>query len=264
MEQYHRLLRLVLKKGKWKLDRTNTGIYSVFGVQERFDLRESFPLLTTKKLHVRSIIHELLWFLRGDTNVRYLNEHGITIWDKWADISGDLGRIYGAQWRNWRTLEGRSIDQIKLVIDQIRTNPNSRRLVVDAWNVGELNQMILAPCHNLFQFYVQGDELSCHLYQRSADLFLGVPFNIASYSLLTLMMAQVCRLHPAELIHTFGDLHLYQNHLEQAHLQLQRTCRPLPQMCLNPDIHEIDEFRFGDFHLVGYHPYPTIKAPVSV
>lgn len=264
MEKYHRLLRLVLKKGKWKLDRTNTGTYSVFGVQERFDLRKSFPLLTTKRLHVRSIIHELLWFLRGDTNTSYLNEHGITIWDKWADVSGNLGRIYGAQWRDWHAPAGASIDQIQSVIDQIRANPNSRRLVVSAWNVAELDQMALPPCHTLFQFYVQGGEISCHLYQRSADLFLGVPFNIASYSLLTLMIAQVCRLRPLELIHTFGDLHLYYNHLEQARLQLQRDCRPLPRMQLNPKRHEIDEFHFGDFRLIGYHPHPVITATVSV
>jgi thymidylate synthase len=264
MEQYHRLLRLVLKKGKWKLDRTNTGTLSVFGVQERFDLQEFFPLLTTKKMHVRSIIYELLWFLRGDTNVRYLNKNRVTIWDKWADVNGGLGRIYGAQWRSWRTPEGTAIDQIQSVIDQIRANPNSRRLVVSAWNVGELDQMVLAPCHALFQFYVQDGEISCHLYQRSADLFLGVPFNIASYSLLTLMVAQVCDLRPLELVHTFGDLHLYQNHLEQAYLQLQRDCRILPQMRLNPNVREIDEFRFGDFYLVGYHPHPTIKAPISV
>jgi|SRR6185437_6132927 len=264
MEQYHRLLRLVLKKGKWKLDRTNTGTFSVFGAQERFDLRDCFPLLTTKKMHVRSIIHELLWFLRGDTNIRYLNENRVTIWDKWADVNGDLGRIYGAQWRNWRAPKGITIDQIQSVIDQIRANPNSRRLVVSAWNVGELDQMVLAPCHAFFQFYVQDGELSCHLYQRSADLFLGVPFNIASYSLLTLMVAQVCNLRPLELVHTFGDLHLYQNHLQQAHLQLQRDCRTLPQMRLNPKVHEIDEFRFEDFYLAGYHPHPAIKAPVSV
>ncbi|QQY07960.1 MAG: thymidylate synthase [Candidatus Xiphinematobacter sp.] len=264
MEQYQRLLRLVLEKGKWKLDRTKTGTLSVFGAQERFDLRECFPLLTTKRMHVRSIIHELLWFLRGDTSVHYLNENRVTIWNKWADAEGNLGRIYGAQWRNWRTLEGKPVDQIQSVIDHIRTNPNSRRLVVSAWNVGELDQMVLAPCHAIFQFYVQDGEISCHLYQRSADLFLGVPFNIASYSLLTLMVAQVCNLRPFELVHTFGDLHLYQNHLEQAHLQLQRKCRILPQMYLNPKVHEIDEFRFGDFYLVGYHPHPTIKAPVSV
>ncbi|ALJ56585.1 Thymidylate synthase 2 [Candidatus Xiphinematobacter sp. Idaho Grape] len=264
MEQYHRLLRLVLKKGKWRLDRTNTGTLSVFGVQERFDLREFFPLLTTKRMHVRSIIYELLWFLRGDTNVRYLNKNRVTIWDKWADVNGSLGRIYGAQWRSWRTPEGTAIDQIQSVIDQIRANPSSRRLVVSAWNAGELDQMALAPCHTLFQFYVQDGEISCHLYQRSADLFLGVPFNIASYSLLTLMVAQVCNLRPLELVHTFGDLHLYQSHLEQAYLQLRRDCRILPQMRLNPNVHEIDAFRFRDFYLVGYHPHPTIKAPVSV
>jgi thymidylate synthase len=264
MEQYQRLLRLVLEKGKFKSDRTGTGTFSVFGAQERFDLRASFPILTTKKLHLRSIIYELLWFLRGDTNIRYLNDHQVTIWDEWADASGDLGRIYGAQWRDWRTPEGSSIDQIKSVISQIQKNPDSRRLIVSAWNVGELNRMSLAPCHALFQFYVQEGELSCQLYQRSADLFLGVPFNIASYALLTLMVAQVCGLRPGEFIHTFGDLHLYQNHLEQARLQLQRECRRLPQMKLNPNIREIEEFSFEDFHLVGYDPHPAIKAPIAV
>lgn len=264
MEQYQQLLQLVLKKGKFKCDRTGTGTYSVFGVQERFDLRESFPLLTTKKLHMRSIIYELLWFLRGDTNIRYLNEHGVTIWDEWADVSGNLGRIYGAQWRDWRTPEGGSVDQIETVLDQIQKRPESRRLVVSAWNPGELNRMSLAPCHALFQFYVQDGELSCQLYQRSADLFLGVPFNIASYSLLTLMVAQVCGLRPGEFIQTFGDLHLYQNHLEQARLQLQRKCRLLPKMQLNPKVRSLNKFRFEDFKLVGYNPHPAIKAPIAV
>ncbi len=264
MEQYQRLLQCVLEKGKFKSDRTGTGTLSVFGTQERFDLRQSFPLLTTKKLHLRSIIYELLWFLRGDTNIRYLKDHQVHIWDEWANASGDLGRIYGAQWRDWRTPEGRSIDQIDSVVSEIQNNPDSRRLVVSSWNVGELDRMSLAPCHALFQFYVQDGELSCQLYQRSADLFLGVPFNIASYSLLTLMIAQVCGLRPGEFIHTFGDLHLYQNHLEQARRQLQRKCRPLPQMQLNPDIRELRQFSFEDFALLGYDPHPPIKAPIAV
>jgi len=264
MEQYHRLLRMVLKEGKSKSDRTGTGTLSVFGAQERFDLRTSFPLLTTKKVHLRSLIYELLWFLRGDTNVRYLKENNVTIWDDWADSSGNLGRIYGAQWRGWRTPEGSSIDQLRTIVDQIRRDPDSRRHVVSAWNAGELDRMALAPCHALFQFYVHDGELSCQLYQRSADLFLGVPFNIASYSLLTLMVAQICGLRPGEFIHTFGDLHLYQNHLEQANLQLRRECRPLPQMQLNPDVRELDKFSFEDFHLVGYNPHPPIQAPIAV
>jgi len=264
MQQYHRLLRLVLEQGKYKSDRTGTGTYSVFGAQERFDLRETFPLLTTKKLHLRSIIHELLWFLNGDTNVTYLRENKVTIWDEWADENGDLGRVYGAQWRDWRNSQGQSVDQITEVIDQIRKNPDSRRLIVSAWNPGEISQMALAPCHALFQFYVQDGELSCQLYQRSADLFLGVPFNIASYALLTLMVAQVCGLKPGEFIHTFGDLHLYSNHLDQAREQLNRDFRPLPRMRLNPDVKEIGDFRYEDFTLEGYDPHPAIKAPISV
>jgi thymidylate synthase len=264
MHQYQELLRLVLQRGKVKADRTGTGTYAVFGAQARFPLAEGFPLLTTKKLHLKSIIHELLWFLRGDTNVRSLHEQGVTIWDEWADADGNLGRIYGAQWCDWRTADGRSIHQIDRVIEQIVRDPDSRRLIVSAWNVGELDQMALPPCHTLFQFHVQDQELSCQLYQRSADLFLGVPFNIASYALLTLMVAQVCRLQPGTFVHTFGDLHLYANHLAQARLQLTREPRPLPQMKLNPAVRNIHDFRFEDFQLVGYEPHPVIKAPIAV
>ena len=264
MKPYHDLLRLVLEKGKFKADRTGTGTYSVFGAQERFDLRESFPLVTTKKLHLRSIIHELLWFLKGDTNIGYLHDQKVTIWDEWADDSGDLGRIYGAQWRDWRGPDGSTVDQIAKLVEDIRKNPDSRRLVVTAWNPAELHLMALSPCHALFQFYVQEGELSCQLYQRSADLFLGVPFNIASYALLTLMIAQVCGLKPGDFVHTFGDLHLYANHLEQAKEQLTREPRPMPIMRLNPNVKEIDAFQFEDFELVGYDPHPAIKAPIAV
>src|SRR3954470_1050521 len=256
MLQYHELLRLVLDKGKFNPDRTGTGTYSVFGAQARFPLSDGFPLLTTKKVHLKSIIHELLWFLRGDTNVGYLNERGVTIWNEWAKPDGSLGRVYGAQWCDWRTPDGRSINQIDQVIQQIRTTPNSRRLIVSAWNVGELEQMALPPCHTLFQFFVQDGELSCQLYQRSADLFLGVPFNIASYALLTVMVAQVCDLKPGTFVHTFGDLHLYSNHLEQAKLQLSREPKPLPQLQLNPRVKNIHDFRYEDFELVGYDPHP--------
>jgi len=259
MRQYLRLLRLVLEEGGRKSDRTGTGTLSVFGAQEHFDLREGFPVLTTKKLHLRSIIHELLWFLRGDTNTAYLHEHGVTIWDEWADANGDLGRVYGAQWRDWRGPDGTRIDQIQGVIDAIRKNPDSRRLVVTAWNPGELHLMALAPCHALFQFHVIDGTLSCHLYQRSADLFLGVPFNIASYALLTLMVAQVCHLQPGRFV-----LHLYTNHLDQARLQLTRTPRQLPTMKLNPDVTDIAAFRHEDFELAGYDPHPPIKAPIAV
>jgi thymidylate synthase len=264
MQEYHQLLRLVLERGKIKNDRTGTGVRSVFGAQARFPLASSFPLLTTKKLHLKSIIYELLWFLRGDTNVKYLNEHGVSIWNEWADPAGNLGRIYGAQWCDWRAADGRSIHQIDSVIQQIRQNPDSRRLIVSAWNVGEIGQMALPPCHALFQFAVQEGELSCQLYQRSADLFLGVPFNIASYALLTLMVAQVCQLKPGDFVHTFGDLHLYSNHLDQAKLQLTREPRPLPQMKLNPEIVNIHDFKFEDFQLTGYDPHPPIKAPIAV
>lgn len=264
MLQYHQLLRLVLEQGKFKTDRTGTGTYALFGAQSRFPLSDGFPLLTTKKLHVKSIIHELLWFLRGDTNIRYLNENGVTIWDEWADEQGELGRIYGAQWCDWRTPDGESINQIDQVIDQLKRTPDSRRHIVSAWNVGELDRMALPPCHALFQFFVQDGELSCQLYQRSADLFLGVPFNIASYALLTLMVAQVCDLKPGTFVHTFGDLHLYANHLDQAKLQLTREPRPLPRMRLNPAIKNIHEFRYEDFELVGYDPHPSIKAPIAV
>ena len=264
MRQYHDLLRLVLERGRPRSDRTGTGTLSIFGAQTRFDLRETFPLLTTKKLHIKSIIYELLWFLRGDTNVRYLNEHGVTIWDEWADKEGDLGRVYGAQWRDWRGQNDVHVDQIENVIAQIKSTPQSRRLIVSAWNPAEIEKMALPACHVLFQFYVQDGELSCQLYQRSADLFLGVPFNIASYSLLTLMVAQVCDLKPGDFVHTFGDLHLYRNHLEQAHEQLARDFRPLPRMKLNPAIKNIRDFQFEDFQLIGYDPHPTIKAPIAV
>ncbi|HMJ06669.1 MAG TPA: thymidylate synthase [Chthoniobacterales bacterium] len=264
MRQYHDLLRLVLESGKARSDRTGVGTISVFGAQARFDLRENFPLLTTKKLHLKSIVHELLWFLRGETNVRSLNEAGVTIWNEWADAQGDLGRVYGAQWTDWRGADGTQVNQIDDVIAQIRTNPNSRRLIVSAWNPAEIATMALPPCHVLFQFYVSEGELSCQLYQRSADLFLGVPFNIASYALLTLMVAQVCDLKPGEFIHTFGDLHLYQNHLAQTREQLTRAFRPLPVMRLNPMIKNIHDFRFEDFTLENYDPHPAIKAPIAV
>ena len=264
MREYHDLLRLVLEKGAPRRDRTGTGTLSVFGAQARFDLRERFPLLTTKKLHLKSIIHELLWFLRGDTNVRSLNEKGVTIWDEWADENGELGPVYGAQWIRWRGADGAVSNQIDDVIAEIKRNPESRRLIVNAWNVAEIDAMALPPCHVLFQFYVRDGELSCQLYQRSADLFLGVPFNIASYALLTMMVAQVCDLRPGEFIHTFGDLHLYQNHLEQAHEQLSREFRPVPRMQLNAAVKSIYDFRFEDFTLTDYDPHPAIKAPIAV
>ncbi|HUP43881.1 MAG TPA: thymidylate synthase [Thermoanaerobaculia bacterium] len=264
MQQYLTLVRHILDSGAPKSDRTGTGTRSVFGYQMRFDLAAGFPLLTTKKLHLRSIIYELLWFLAGDTNVRYLNENRVTIWDEWADGNGGLGPVYGHQWRSWPAADGRHIDQIGMVIDQIRRNPDSRRHIVSAWNVGDLDRMALAPCHALFQFYVAGGRLSCQLYQRSADVFLGVPFNIASYALLTLMVAQVCDLEPGEFVHTFGDAHLYTNHLDQARLQLQREPRPLPTMRLNPAVRSIFDFKFGDFTLENYDPHPSIKAPIAV
>jgi thymidylate synthase len=264
MREYHDLLRLVLEKGKRKSDRTGTGTLAVFGAQARFDLRGKFPALTTKKLHLKSIIYELLWFLRGETNVRWLQERGVTIWDEWADANGNLGRVYGAQWCDWRTADGRSINQIDNVITQIKANPDSRRHMVSAWNPGEVDGMALPPCHAMFQFFVQDGELSCQLYQRSADLFLGVPFNIASYALLTQMVAQVCGLKPGDFVHTFGDLHLYSNHLEQVNLQLSREPRPLPVMKLNPAVTDIHDFQFEDIELTGYDPHPGIKAPIAV
>ena len=264
MQQYQQLLRLVLEQGKVKPDRTGTGTYSVFGAQTRFPLAEGFPVLTTKKLHLKSIIYELLWFLRGETNVRWLQERGVTIWNEWADKDGNLGRVYGAQWCDWRTADGRSIHQIDRVIEQIKKNPDSRRLIVSAWNVGEVEQMALPPCHTLFQFFVQDGALSCQLYQRSADLFLGVPFNIASYALLTRMVAQVCGLQAGDFVHTFGDLHLYANHLEQAKLQLTRAPRALPVLKINPAVTDIHAFQFEDFTRENYDPWPAIKAPIAV
>jgi thymidylate synthase len=264
MRQYLDLLQRILDRGVVKEDRTGTGTISLFGEQMRFDLGEGFPLVTTKKLHLKSIIHELLWFIRGDTNTAYLKEHGVRIWDEWADERGDLGPVYGHQWRSWTGPGGETVDQLAEVIETIRTNPDSRRLIVSAWNVGDLPHMALPPCHLLFQFYVAGGRLSCQLYQRSADVFLGVPFNIASYSLLTMMVAQVTGLAPGEFVHTFGDAHLYQNHLEQARLQLTREPRKLPTMTLDPEISAIEDFRFEHFRLAGYEPYAHIKAPVAV
>ncbi|HEY4575044.1 MAG TPA: thymidylate synthase [Thermoanaerobaculia bacterium] len=264
MRAYQDLLQHILDHGTPKPDRTGTGTLSVFGYQMRFDLSQGFPLLTTKKLHLRSIIHELLWFLAGDTNVRYLHEHGVTIWDEWADAEGELGPVYGAQWRSWPTPDGGAIDQIARLIAGIRANPDSRRHIVSAWNVAEIDRMALPPCHALFQFWVGAGRLSCQLYQRSADVFLGVPFNIASYALLTMMVAQVCGLAPGDFVHTLGDAHLYQNHLEQARLQLTREPRPLPTMTLNPEVESIFDFHFEDFTLSGYDPHPAIKAPIAV
>lgn len=264
MKQYQDLLRLILDEGTVKTDRTGTGTKSVFGHQMRFDLSQGFPLLTTKKLHLKSIIYELLWFLRGDTNVKYLQDHGVRIWNEWADEKGELGPVYGHQWRSWPDYTGGHIDQIQQVIHQIKTSPDSRRIIVSAWNVAEVEHMALPPCHLLFQFYVADGKLSLQLYQRSADTFLGVPFNIASYALLTLMMAQVCGLQPGDFIHTTGDTHLYLNHLEQAELQLTRTPRPLPQMILNPEVKDLFAFKFEDFVLEDYLPYPHIPATVSV
>lgn len=264
MEQYHDLMRRVLETGTKKEDRTGTGTLSVFGHQMRFDLSEGFPLVTTKKLHLKSIIHELLWFLKGDTNIAYLKENGVRIWDEWADENGDLGPVYGAQWRSWGAADGHTIDQISNVIDRIKTNPDDRRLIVSAWNVGEIPKMALPPCHAFFQFYVADGKLSCQLYQRSADIFLGVPFNIASYALLTMMVAQVTGLKPGEFIHTLGDAHLYSNHLEQAREQLSRTPYRLPEMHLNPHVKTIFDFKFEDFELVGYEAHPHIKGAVAV
>jgi len=264
MKQYLDLMRHVREHGIRKEDRTGTGTLSVFGYQMRFDLAEGFPLVTTKKVHLRSILHELLWFLQGDTNIRYLHENKVTIWDEWADENGDLGPVYGHQWRSWPTAGGGSVDQISQVVGQIRNNPDSRRIIVSAWNVGEIDRMALPPCHAFFQFYVANGRLSCQLYQRSADIFLGVPFNIASYALLTLMMAQVTGLEPGDFVHTFGDAHLYLNHLEQAGLQLSRTPHPLPHMRINPAVDDLFAFRFEDFELQDYDPHPHIKAPVAV
>jgi thymidylate synthase len=264
MRQYLELMERILADGAEKGDRTGTGTLSVFGHQMRFDLREGFPLVTTKRVHLKSIIHELLWFLRGDTNVRYLHEHGVTIWDEWADAQGELGPVYGRQWRSWATPDGRTIDQISDVVSALKRNPDSRRLIVSAWNPADVDKMALPPCHCLFQFYVARGKLSCQLYQRSADVFIGVPFNIASYALLTLMMAQVSGLAPGEFIHTLGDAHLYRNHIEQAELQLTRPPRPLPHMQLNPEVKDLLAFRFEDFSLQGYEPHPHIKAAVAV
>ncbi len=264
MRNYLELMQHVLDNGTKKSDRTGTGTVSVFGYQMRFDLSQGFPLVTTKKCHMKSIIHELLWFLQGDTNIRYLKENGIKIWDEWADENGELGPVYGKQWRSWATTDGQTIDQIKVAVDQLKNNPDSRRIIVSAWNVGELDQMALAPCHAFFQFYVADGKLSCQLYQRSADIFLGVPFNIASYALLTMMMAQVCGLKAGDFVHTFGDAHLYLNHMEQTQLQLSREPRPLPRMHINPDVTDIFAFKYEDFTLDGYDPYPAIKAPVAV
>jgi thymidylate synthase len=264
MKQYHDLMRTVLEHGLRKDDRTGTGTLSLFGHQARYDLADGFPLVTTKKVHTRSIIHELLWFLKGDTNVQYLHDNKVTIWDEWADERGELGPVYGKQWRSWQTADGRTVDQISQVIEQIRRDPNSRRLMVVAFNPGEIEKMALPPCHAFFQFYVAGDRLSLQMYQRSADVFLGVPFNIASYALLCMIVAQVTGLKPGEFIHTTGDTHLYLNHLEQAKLQLSREERPLPTMRLNPDIQSIFDFKYEDFELVGYDPHPAIKAEVAV
>ena len=264
MQQYLDLLQHILDHGVRKNDRTGTGTLSCFGYQMRFDLQQGFPLVTTKKLHLKSIVHELLWFLKGETNIAYLKENGVSIWNEWANQEGELGPVYGKQWRSWTGADGKTIDQVKDVISQIKNNPDSRRMIVSAWNVAELPEMALMPCHALFQFYVADGKLSCQLYQRSADVFLGVPFNIASYALLTMMMAQVCDLEPGEFIHTFGDVHIYNNHLEQVHLQLSRTPYHLPSMRLNPEVKDIFEFKFEDFTLENYQFHPAIKAPVAV
>lgn len=264
MKQYQHLMQRILNEGVEKGDRTGTGTISVFGHQSRYDLQEGFPVITTKKLHLRSIIYELLWFLKGDTNTQYLNENGVKIWDEWADKNGDLGHIYGYQWRSWPAPDGNHIDQITQVIDQLKNNPNSRRLIVSAWNVGEIENMALPPCHAFFQFYVADGKLSCQLYQRSADVFLGVPFNIASYALLTMMMAQVCGLQPGEFVHTLGDAHLYTNHLDQTKLQLSRTPKKLPTMKINSEVNNIFDFTYEDFELINYDPDPHIKGKVAV
>ncbi len=264
MRQYHELMQHVLDQGVEKHDRTGTGTISVFGYQMRFNLEDGFPMVTTKKLHLRSIIHELIWFLKGETNIQYLKENGVSIWDEWADEQGNLGPVYGSQWRSWKGADGKTVDQITQVVEQIKKNPDSRRLIVSAWNVAEIENMALPPCHAFFQFYVANGKLSCQLYQRSADIFLGVPFNIASYALLTMMVAQVCGLGYGDFVHTLGDAHLYSNHLEQTKLQLSRELRPLPTMKINPEVKNIFDFKFEDFELIGYDPHPHIKAPVAV
>jgi thymidylate synthase len=264
MKQYHDLMRHVLEHGVKKEDRTGTGTISVFGYQMRFDLQEGFPLLTTKKVHTKSIIHELLWFLKGETNIKYLKDNGVSIWDEWADENGNLGPVYGHQWRSWPTAKGETIDQITKVVEMIKKNPDSRRLIVSAWNVADIDNMKLPPCHAFFQFYVANGKLSCQLYQRSADIFLGVPFNIASYALLTMMVAQVCDLKPGEFVHTFGDAHLYSNHIEQANLQLSRDFRPLPSLRINTEVKNIFDFKYDDFTIENYNPHPHIKASVAV
>lgn len=264
MKQYHDLMRHVMQHGAKKTDRTGTGTVSVFGYQMRFDLAEGFPLLTTKKVHTKSIIHELLWFLKGDTNIKYLKDNGVSIWDEWADAEGNLGPVYGYQWRSWPSPDGKHVDQISELIRMIKTDPDSRRLIVSAWNVSEIPKMKLPPCHAFFQFYVADGKLSCQLYQRSADIFLGVPFNIASYALLTMMVAQVCDLTPGDFVHTFGDAHLYNNHIEQTNLQLSREFRKLPSLKINPDVKNIFDFKYEDFSIVGYDPHPHIKAAVAI
>lgn len=264
MKQYHDLLRHVMETGTVKSDRTGTGTKSVFGYQMRFDLSQGFPVVTTKKLHLRSIIHELLWFLKGDSNIKYLKDNGVSIWDEWADENGELGPVYGVQWRSWPTANGKHIDQIEKLVNSIKNNPDSRRHIVNAWNVAEVENMALPPCHTMFQFYVADGKLSCQLYQRSADIFLGVPFNIASYALLTLMLAQVCDLEPGDFVHTFGDAHIYSNHFEQVEKQLSRDFRPLPTMKVNPEIKDLFEFKYEDFELLNYDPHPVIKAPIAV
>jgi thymidylate synthase len=264
MKQYHQLMKHVLEHGVKKEDRTGTGTISVFGHQARYNLAEGFPLVTTKKLHLKSIIHELLWFLQGETNIKYLKDNGVSIWNEWADEEGNLGPVYGSQWRSWQGANGETVDQITAVVNQIKKNPDSRRLIVSAWNVAEIDKMALPPCHAFFQFYVAEGRLSCQLYQRSADIFLGVPFNIASYALLTMMMAQVCELQYGDFVHTMGDAHLYTNHIEQANLQLTREFKPLPRMEINPDVKSIFDFKFEDFTLTGYDPHPHIKAPVAI
>lgn len=264
MNQYEQLLKYIYENGTFKSDRTGTGTRSIFGAQLRFNLQEGFPLITTKKVHIKSILYELLWFIKGDTNIQYLKDHGVSIWDEWADAQGNLGPVYGYQWRSWPAPDGRKIDQLKEVIDTLKKNPDSRRIIVSAWNVADLDKMALMPCHSFFQFYVANGKLSCQLYQRSADMFLGVPFNIASYAYLTHMIAQVCNLQVGDFVHTFGDAHIYSNHFEQVELQLSRDPRPYPKLVINPNVKSIDDFVFEDFKIEGYDPHPAIKAPVAV